>query len=482
MAVDNASAPVYASVVITGMTTTVTNRQAGTHFVARTPEAFGYDSDGNLTNDGRFAYFWDAENRLIAAEELTAPSGRGRVRVENRYDSQSRRFRKLVYTRSADLWSLTSDLFFLYDGWNLIREERRPDAKNRTMNYAYTWGLDLSGTAQGAGGIGGLLAASYGHTSAVASVFYTFDGNGNVSDLIAANGTLAAHYEFDPFGNTLVATGPLARENTFRFSTKYTEEETGLVYYGYRYYSPILGRWVSRDALDERISANLFAFVANEPLAKIDYMGHWGASVHKFKTIGWAGAEGYKAMAAIRIGREDEAVDSPPTGPLPFPWIGDQSYHFDRNIWGGPDTRLQHHDVHLAVAKLACTKFHLDDPEAAVKNLGKALHPLQDWVAHGDFGIHDLLIVTWHNAFTPQLGIDDTGVVDDPEFDATGTDGRVTGSGYFWTGPGGQEYGIFSAGNLRVNKTESLTRSSLREFIDNVRNYGDCKCKKYFLP
>jgi RHS repeat-associated protein len=271
--VDNASAPVYAAVVITGMTTTVTNRQAGTHFVARTPETFGYDSDGNLINDGRLAYFWDAENRLIAAEELSSPSGRGRVRVENRYDSQSRRFRKLVYTRSADLWSLTSDIFFLYDGWNLIREERRPDAKNRTMNYAYTWGLDLSGTPQGAGGIGGLLAASYGHTSVVASVFYTFDGNGNVSDLIADNGNLAAHYEFDPFGNTLVATGPLARENTFRFSTKYTEEETGLVYYGYRYYQPEVGRWVSRDPIEERGGDNVYVFVNNSAILYHDTLG-----------------------------------------------------------------------------------------------------------------------------------------------------------------------------------------------------------------
>ena len=255
------------------MTTTVTNRQTGTHFVARTPETFGYDSDGNLTNDGRFAYAWDAENRLIAAEELTSPSGRGRVRVEHRYDSQSRRFRKLVYTRSADLWSLTSDLFFLYDGWNLIREERRPDAKNRTMNYAYTWGLDLSGTPQGAGGIGGLLAASYGNTSVVASVFYTFDGNGNVSDLIADNGTLAAHYEYDPFGNTLVATGGMARENTFRFSTKYTEEETGLVYYGYRYYQVSAGRWINRDPIGELGGRNLYGCVGNASISRFDKYG-----------------------------------------------------------------------------------------------------------------------------------------------------------------------------------------------------------------
>ena len=38
---------------------------AGNVFVAKTPEDFGYDPDGNLTNDGRWALTWDAENRLI---------------------------------------------------------------------------------------------------------------------------------------------------------------------------------------------------------------------------------------------------------------------------------------------------------------------------------------------------------------------------------------------------------------------------------
>ena len=50
----------------------------------------------------------------------------------------------------------TTDTRFVYDGWNLILEL---DALNsNAVKRKFTWGLDLSGSRQGAGGIGGLLA------------------------------------------------------------------------------------------------------------------------------------------------------------------------------------------------------------------------------------------------------------------------------------------------------------------------------------
>jgi len=128
----------------------------------------------------------------------------------------------------------------------------------------------------GAGGIGGLLAveetAAGGSSSH--SYWFFYDANGNVGQLIrASDRSLAAHYEYDPYGNTIVATGPyggvLARANPFRFSTKHYDAELdapgspaaeGLYYYGYRYYTPRLGRWLSRDPAGSDASGNLFAF------------------------------------------------------------------------------------------------------------------------------------------------------------------------------------------------------------------------------
>jgi RHS repeat-associated protein len=76
-----------------------------------------------------------------------------------------------------------------------------------------------------------------------------------------------------PFGEVLRATGPLAYVNPFRFSTKYQDDETGFLHYGYRYYDPGTGRWLSRDPLEEKGGANIYGFVVNSPINKFDKDG-----------------------------------------------------------------------------------------------------------------------------------------------------------------------------------------------------------------
>jgi RHS repeat-associated protein len=58
-----------------------------------------------------------------------------------------------------------------------------------------------------------------------------------------------------------------------RFSTKYHDHESGLYYYGYRYYDPVTGRWPSRDPIGERGGINLYGFVGNSPIDAIDLLG-----------------------------------------------------------------------------------------------------------------------------------------------------------------------------------------------------------------
>ena len=62
-----------------------------------------------------------------------------------------------------------------------------------------------------------------------------------MSEYLAANGTIAAHFEYDPFGNTVFNTDT-SNQFAYRFSTKLRDSETGLYYYGYRYYDPVTGR------------------------------------------------------------------------------------------------------------------------------------------------------------------------------------------------------------------------------------------------
>jgi RHS repeat-associated protein len=179
-----------------------------------------------------------------------------------------RRVKKAVYDYSAGSWNLEKELLFVYDGWNLV-EEITVVGAIETSCY-FVWGLDLSQSLQGAGGIGGLIAAVEGSLT----YYFSYDGNGNVGQVVnAADGTIAASYQYDPFGNLIKAEGVYADDNPFRFSTKYHDDETGLIYYGYRYYSPELGRWVNRDPIGERGGFNLYVFVLNNSLAIVDPFG-----------------------------------------------------------------------------------------------------------------------------------------------------------------------------------------------------------------
>jgi len=102
-------------------------------------------------------------------------------------------------------------------------------------------------------------------------------GNGNLTQVLDATATnnisIAAHYEYDPYGNLIHSSGPYADLNPIRFSTKWFDEETHLGYWGYRYYSPRLGRWLSRDPMEEKGGWNLYAAMANSPVYWFDSDG-----------------------------------------------------------------------------------------------------------------------------------------------------------------------------------------------------------------
>jgi len=101
-----------------------------------------------------------------------------------------------------------------------------------------------------------------------------YDGNGNIVAYInAENGTIVAEYEYGPFGELIRASGKMAKEFNILFSTKYYDWETGLYYYGYRYYSPIIGRWLSSDPIGENGGVNLYGFVGNNPIRRADRIG-----------------------------------------------------------------------------------------------------------------------------------------------------------------------------------------------------------------
>lgn len=84
---------------------------------------------------------------------------------------------------------------------------------------------------------------------------------------------VAVEFGYGPFGEVIRASGPMATANPFRLSPKYADDETDLLYYGYRYYSASTGRWLSRDRIEETGGKNLYAFVGSRPVTRVDSYG-----------------------------------------------------------------------------------------------------------------------------------------------------------------------------------------------------------------
>ena len=210
--------------------------------------ALTYDANGNLLGDSQRSYEYDAENRLI---KVTGSNGVWTYK----YDYLGRRIEKSGPGGTTR---------FLYDGWNLLAEL---NASN-TITRRFAWGLDVSGSLQGAGGVGGLLviADDAGH------YYPVYDASHNVVALYNASGGIAAAYEYDPFG-VHGKQGVYAAQNPFRFSTKYTDSETDFIYYGHRYYIPALGRFLNRDPIEEAGGLNLYGFCGNDGVNRWDYLG-----------------------------------------------------------------------------------------------------------------------------------------------------------------------------------------------------------------
>lgn len=286
-AMSNSSSPAYSVLNVSDGGTPV----PWSAFKAKTPEPFSYDDDGNLTRDGRWVYQYDAENRLVTMFTRGAPddpemtdgnsandaantavwtSGLAQQKLIFSYDYLGRRVSKHTASYTGSVWLPDAGTRFVYDGWNLILEIKASDLSRKRY---HVWGLDISGTLTGAGGVGGLLH-TYDYLHGGFALLPVFDGNGNVYGYIKhTDGSLVAGFEYDAFGNTVRESGSSAADAPLRFSTKYTDVETGLVYYGLRYYSPTLGRFINKDPIEERGGLNLYGFCGNNGVNGWDNLG-----------------------------------------------------------------------------------------------------------------------------------------------------------------------------------------------------------------
>jgi len=266
--------------------------------------SYSYDSNGNLLSDGRRGFDYDDENQLIRVTITNS------TRSDFAYDGKMRRRVRVECTWVSGAWVTNEIVRYVYDG-NLVVQERhfvpQPAGEILQQVISYTRAKDLSGSLEGAGGIGGLLARSDLSTlnfqPSTSHSYYHADGNGNVTCLIDTNQVVVAKYLYEAFGNIISQTGPLADANLYRFSSKEFHQPSGLVYYLYRYYEPSLQRWINRDPLGDAARVRvvlrrlpkieqqlhssvpqlefagrhgLYGFAENEPIGAVDPLGLYG--------------------------------------------------------------------------------------------------------------------------------------------------------------------------------------------------------------
>jgi RHS repeat-associated protein len=220
------------------------------------------------------------------------------------YDGRMRRRVRTEAAWQTSAWVTNTVVRYVYDGMRVIQER---DGSN-TVSVTYTRGQDLSGSLEGAGGIGGLLARTHPGSH---HFYYHSDGNGNITAAINQATNLVAQYRYDPYGNLIYSKGALADINLYRFSSKEFTTNSGLYYYGFRFYDPNLQRWLNRDPLGDwgsgvymveaiaphieprgsdetaaiidivnnplaafaRVNLNLYGAMGNNPMSNVDPLG-----------------------------------------------------------------------------------------------------------------------------------------------------------------------------------------------------------------
>jgi RHS repeat-associated protein len=138
--------------------------------------------------------------------------------------------------------------------------------------------------------VSGLLARTENPKLAIgapfATAYYVNDRIGSVMEMLYTNSLPAAEYEYDPYGNILTMSGPLASANRYRYSGEEWNDNAGLYYYGRRFYDPNLQRWLNRDPIQELGGINLYEFSSNSPVDMIDLLG-LAPPVAQPPTTGW---------------------------------------------------------------------------------------------------------------------------------------------------------------------------------------------------
>lgn len=227
-----------------------------------------FDDDGNQTlvktSTGIWQVAYNGENRPVS---WTC----GSTNITMKFDRMGRR---VEYVETVN-GSTNTHHRFVYDGYLCV--QRLNGVSNNAVDLAFGWDPTEPVATR---------PLWMQRVSGTYNFFYFHDGNKNVSDLVSYQSArgVPAHYEYAPFGAVITATTNTAfmafsvvEVNPFRFSSEYSDDALGLVYYNYRHYEPLFGRWINRDMMEDEFGIEskdgLFVSFSNDPVGVIDVIG-----------------------------------------------------------------------------------------------------------------------------------------------------------------------------------------------------------------
>ncbi|WP_341963521.1 DNRLRE domain-containing protein (plasmid) [Planococcus maritimus] len=237
-----------------------------------------YDDNGNLLDDGKYTYTWDADNRL---RKVHAKVGGTQI-AEYWYDDADRRIRKNV-------GGTITNYVYDGDGLNVLYETNA----SHTITAYHSYNAN-----------GQLMTRTEVSGSTQTPYYYHYNAHGDVVMVTKAGGTskadlIVASYVYDAWGNIVYQEGSYATKNPYRYAGYQFDTETNQYYLMARYYNPKAGVFTSMDPDpgddDDILTQNGYTYANNNPVMLVDPDGHY---VWLAINAGFAAYDGYKAYKA----------------------------------------------------------------------------------------------------------------------------------------------------------------------------------------
>ena len=211
-------------------------------FVAADSVSFLYDDNGNLLQDVDYQYEYDGLNQLVKVSDLN-----NIILEEYTYNHNGKRIKKVEY--------LDSDVrITYYPNKNLVR------VVNSSGTYDYIYVYDDNG----------VLLAKKDYNG---DLFYHHPDHLGSTSLVSNNGGFVEKTTYLPFGEVWEG-----GHDRFTY-TGQESDDTGLMYYGARYYSPFLRQFTQPDTVVQDVynpqNLNRYSYVLNNPYKYVDPDGHF---------------------------------------------------------------------------------------------------------------------------------------------------------------------------------------------------------------